>query len=125
ETAQTAEQMSADVVRAASVIDEQAAGLREKVAAFVLQLRAGSGAPVADQGSRTAEQGGRAIDQGARAADYGLQVADQGARAANEGLQGADHSVRTGTHGARTAATSSISTQAPNGSWATPKALRA
>jgi methyl-accepting chemotaxis protein len=47
ETAQTAEKMSTDVVRAASVIDEQAGELRDKVAEFVLQLRS-------DHGARTA-----------------------------------------------------------------------
>jgi len=90
ETAQTAEKMSADVVHAASVIDQQAGELREKVAEFVLQLRSGHSTQALDQRAATADQSARAVDQGMR-----------------------------------TAATSSISTQDPNGSWATPIALRA
>jgi outer membrane murein-binding lipoprotein Lpp len=59
ETAQTAEKMSADVVQAASVIDEQAGQLREKVADFVLQLRDAGAAQATSaaqpaQGARTA-----------------------------------------------------------------------
>lgn len=81
ETAQTTETMSADVVQAAAVIDEQAGQLREKVAHFVLQLR----------------------DTGAAQPPVTVQP----------------------SHGMRTAATNSISTQEPSGSWATPKALRA
>jgi hypothetical protein len=38
ETAHATEKMSADVVEAAAVIDEQAGQLREKVGRFVIQL---------------------------------------------------------------------------------------
>src|SRR5262249_43666091 len=92
ETSQTAEKMSADVVQAASVIDEQAEHLREKVAQFVMQLRNSDSSQVTQAAAPSAAQ-------------------PTGDEQAAQPL--------------RTSATSSISTQAPRGSWATPKALRA